>query len=341
MTILRNFGQTILFWLHNSRYHSAKQSLYAAILALVMVSGDPEFRLGLGILAALGVVLAHLSANLLDDYFDFKGGAVESRQKMVDGGMRARSKKCSYLLEGKATLGQLFAVGIGVGVVAAAIGAVLFFYRGWPIFYAFLIGALLSYFYSAPPLKLSFHGLGEISVGILFGPVLMFGVAYAACGRFDSGVMLISISVGILVANILYTHSILDLEPDRRAQKRTLAVLLGTPRRAVWGSAFLLAFIYLPIVYGWLRGIFNPIFFLTLLTIPWAVELWRLLRIYAIDPDRPVKRSLWLGPMEYWKVFENLGITWFMIRWFLSRNLLTFFCVLAVISVLCERWFFH
>ena len=83
------------------------QSLMPAVLAVCMASQRDGFSLLLSCLAVLGVVAGHLSANLFDDYFDYKVKKTDFRQQMEHRGMRARISKCTYLTSGQATLLQL------------------------------------------------------------------------------------------------------------------------------------------------------------------------------------------------------------------------------------------
>lgn len=331
---LVGLGRELVFWLRNARYHSFLQSAAPAVLAACWVAGTPDFDAVLAILAIVGVFAAHMGANLLDDYFDYRCGAVKARREMEDGGMRARSMKCRYLDDGRTTTRRLLAAGLLFCALAAAAGAIIGLRRGAPILIFAGVGAFLAFFYSAPPLRLSFRGLGEASVGALFGPTTMLGVAYSACGRFDAATAAISVPMGVLVANILYAHSILDLEPDLRAGKKTFAALLGTKSRAVAFCGVLIASIYLSIVVATASEILPPSTLIVFATLPLAAAYFRAMRLYAVDPERKIERRWFYGPMEYWDVYLQKNVDWFMIRWYLSRNLtIAFaFCLLAALA---------
>ena len=77
--------------------------------------------------------------------------------------------------------------------------------------------------YSGKPLRLGYYGYGELLIGLMFGPLLMIGVQYAACGVLDGRIVLVGIAVGLLVTNILYSHSVLDAQADAQMEKLTLA----------------------------------------------------------------------------------------------------------------------
>lgn len=278
--------------------------------------------------------MAHLSLNLFDDYFDYKKKESGYRSALVREGIRARTVKCPYLLSGEATLSQLFCAAAAFGCLAAIPGGIILLCRGWPILVIAGVTAALGLSYSGGPLSLSYHGLGELTVGVIFGPMLMTGVYYSACGKFDWGVLWLAVGLGMLVANILYTHSVLDLEADIRAEKHTLAAALkGTGSRYL-ASAVLTLCPCLLVAAMVLAGHLNRWFLLTLLTLPWSIQL--LISIWKhLKDSSAFKRPLgWWGTMEYWQAIESEGIDWFMFRWYLARNILVAFGGLCCLAAL-------
>lgn len=340
---LSNFCKRILFWIKCARYQSYAQSLLPAALAFAVVVTKRDYALSmgdilLGVFAIFGVVLAHSSANLFDDYFDYSSKAVQKRREMIDGGIRARSMKCVYLDSGMATTRELLLVSVIMGALGTLFGGIILVYRGLPIFVCFLIGVVLAFFYSAPPLRLSYRGFGEFVVGLLFGPVLMSGVSYAVCGRLDSSVSFLSIPMGILAANILYVHSIMDLDPDKRAGKYTLAALMGSKRTATLFCGFLLFACYAVVIAGVFCKYLPPATLIVLLSFPIAFALFKAMWIYLNNPDQKIERKAFYGPMECWDMICKAKIDWFMVRWYLARNLLTAFAVCAFLSILVNNF---
>lgn len=327
----------IHFWLQNARWHSTQQSVLPALLALLMVWGTEGFRPLYGILAVFGVFLGHLAANLLDDYFDFYCQSPEAREKLLSEGELARGLKCSYLTGGQTTPKRLLMVSLSLCAVLIGIGAFIYVQRGLPILLCAGIGAVLLFFYSAPPLRFSFHGLGEIVVGIIFGPIVMCGVSWSAVGRLEPGIAALSIPVGLLVTDILYVHSILDMNPDRKINKNTLAILCGSPKKGLAPLALILLGIYGSAGAAIACGKISPLFGVVFLTLPLAAVLWNSMVAYAFHPEKKVVRRFWMGPMEYWDFFVKQGLDWFLFRWFLSRNLETAFCLLAIAAAGCVR----
>jgi len=273
-----------------------------------------------------------LCSNLLDDYFDYRSTDTTTlRYDLQRKGMRARIAKCDYLTSGKTTLNKLFAVCSILGVAAMTIGVIIFLQRGVGILYFTFIGALLGFFYSGPLFKLSYRGLGEIVIGLMFGPLLMCGVYHAASGALDWATLFISISVGLLVVNIVYSHSIMDYEPDKSCGKMTFAVLLNNKIYMLIALFIILFFAFTLIITGIILGYLAIPYLFVLLMLPMAVSQFFLMHQFVKYPQKTFKPRFWMGPMGNWKGIKQAGIDWFMIRWLLARNLLSFFCLIIII----------
>lgn len=322
---------TIRFWLKNSRTTALPQSLMPAILAICMASQKDGYSIALGLLAVIGVIAGHLSMNLFDDYFDYKIKKSDYRNQMQHKGIRARILKCAYLTSGDATLKQLLIACCTFGTVALVAGFIIYLYRGNTIILLAALTAILGISYSGAPLRLSYHGLGEILIGIMFGPMLMSGVFFATCGTFDWSVLFVSVPVGLLVANIVYTHAIMDYEPDKEVGKMTFAVLLKNKKRMLFCLLLLLVATFVFIVSGVISGYLSPYYLLSFITLPMAIRLFYLMIEFIRNPERNFTPRFWMGPMGNWQQIQAIGIDWFMIRWLLARNLLSLFCIIMMI----------
>jgi len=321
----------IFFWLKHARSIALPQSVMPAVLAVCMASQRDGFSFPLGLLAVSGVMAGHLSINLFDDYFDYKVKKTDFRSRLEHQGMRARIAKCTYLTSGEATLQQLLIACCFFGVVALCIGCILFIYRGYVILLLAAITGITGIFYSGPPFRLSYRGLGEVVIGIVFGPLLMTGVFYASSGIFDRSFLFIFIPVGLLVANIVYTHSIMDYEPDKMVGKMTFAVLLKNKKFMLTCLALLLVLTFSILASGVISGYLSLLYLFPLLTVPMAINLYRLMVEFVRDPHRSFTPRFWMGPMGNWTLIKKVGVDWFMIRWLLARNLLSFFCLILMI----------
>ncbi|MDR1724704.1 MAG: prenyltransferase [Tannerella sp.] len=328
----------ILFWFRNTRPHALPQSVMPAIVAFCMAAGSTDFSCWLGALAIVGVALAHSSLNLFDDYFDWRVKKSDYRNELQHKGFRARISKCPYLTSGRATLQQLLAACLIVGGLALFFGIIILYFRGLTIFWIALTAAILGIEYSGAPLRLSYRGLGELVIGLMFGPLSMAGVYYSACGQLDWAVLFVSVPVGLLVVNIIYVHSIMDCDPDKAVGKMTFAGLLGNKTAMLAALLALLVISYGSIIAGVILSYLSVYNLFVLLTLPLACNLFYLVRQFVVNPDRKFEPKWWFGPFGSFRRFEAAGIEWFMLRWLLARNLLAFFCVIIIIVVLLQRF---
>jgi len=336
-------AQTIRFWFNNARPHALPQSMFPAFLAIIFaVVNVRDFSLVsllLGLAAVVGVACGHLGINLLDDYFDYRCKTTEAREELTHKGFRARLGKCAYIQSGRATLPQLLGVSFLFCGMALLCGGIISWQRGPVILFFAATVALLGYFYSGSPLRLSYRGLGEAVIAVVFGPLLMGGVYYAIAGEYNSGVIFIGFSVGLLVMNIVYTHAIMDYEPDKQVGKMTLAVLLDDKKKMLLVQLLMLLMAFgLIVVAVALRFLPVP-YLLLLLTAPMAVSLYKLMRDFVRDPYQKIQPKFWMGPMRNWTRVQETGIEWFMIRWYLARNLISAFCLILIIVTLGHSFF--
>jgi 1,4-dihydroxy-2-naphthoate octaprenyltransferase len=346
--------KTFKFWYGAARPASLGQSLTPYVLGAVLALGALLYQgmqgaafgysmqglvspqgMALGLVLAvagfIGVACAHLGLNLLDDYFDYRGGAVAQRKELQEGGMRARMGKCAYLDQG-ATLNDTRRVAFMFIAVALVLGAFILAIRGWEVLIFAGCALVLGLAYAGPPLRLSYHGLGELVIGVIFGPLVVVASYFVICGHIDPVAVWASIPTGLLALNIVHTHAIMDFEPDKAAKRITFAVLLGSQKTAALFGALFIALAYGVLITGVVLGFLPLLSLLALLTIPMALELVRLVLRYTANPASPFEYRRWMGPMERWDSIVARGVDWFMIRWYLSRNLLMAFVVILAVT---------
>lgn len=320
-------------WWRNARPTSLMQSMMPACLAVVLAFGRDGFSLPLALMAVVGVMMAHLGLNLCDDYFDYYENSAKSRQELKRQGIRARQVKYPYLVDGSATLKDLRVAIACYFLVAVLLGSIIWWYRSNMLLYIFLITVVLGVFYSAPPLKLSYRGLGEVVIGIIFGPLLMTGVYVSACGHFDMSIVYVSIPVGLLVLNILFTHSFIDQAADAASNKMTFARLLKSDKANITASALINILPYVIVFIGVLTGKLHWVYLLVFLALPRSLWLLKSLLAFARNEDFDTQQPpRFMGRMENWERICQSGTDWFMIRWYAARNTISAFCQLSIIA---------
>ena len=318
-------------WFKNARPISLPQSLLPALTAVALSYGNNEFSWLAAIACIIGVVFLHLAMNLLDDWFDYKAGSAEARQAVTNEGFRGRMVKYPYLTSGEATPGQLMKAPMGFLAVAAVMGAVVVYLRGWMVLGWVAAGLLIGVSYSGGPLKLGFRGLGELVVFLMFGPMMMTGVYYAVTGTVDWKITWLSIAVGLLVTNIVYSHSVLDAIPDKKMGKKTMAHLMGSGKGQIALSAFLNTVPYLMVVIGVVLGQLHPAYLAVLVLLPVSMWLVKSLDDHVKGKEVELEPKKWMGNMGDWEKYKEAGVAWFLLRWLTARNIVSRFCLIIII----------
>lgn len=340
---------TIGFWFKNARNISLPQSALPCLTAIILCIGQEGFLWWLALPVLLGVCAAHLGMNLADDYFDFKHDS-RIRADINKDSVRARMEKCNYLRRegdeamgregGKATVSQLGWAIVGFLGFAALMGATAFvtqwLVHGWQaamgiVLYA-VIGLFVGINYSGKPLELGFHGFGELVIGLMFGPLNMMGVQVALTGNIFSWEMLcMSIAIGCMVTNIVYVHSVMEVDADAQLGKMTFARLLRHKKAMILFIAIFAIIPFLILALGVTLQWWSPWYLLTLATLPMSLFLIHSTRLFAYGLPRNDTPRWWMGPMGNWEGYKKAGIDWFLFRWLLARNICTFFCLILII----------
>ena len=319
------------FWFKNARPISLPQSLLPALTAVALSIGASEFNWIAAIAAIAGVILLHLAINLLDDWFDYKAGSAEARAKVANEGFRGRMIKYPYLTSGATTHKALLKVTLIMLAAAFAMGLIIIALRGWEILWWVIAGLIIGVSYSGGPLKLGFRGLGESAVFVMFGPIMMTGVYYSITGVLDWKIICLSIAVGLLVTNIVYSHSVLDAIPDMKMGKKTMAHLMGSGKGQIALSAVLNTLPYLIVAAGVFAGQMHPAYLAVFLVFPVSLWLVRSLNDFVCGREVPIEPKKWMGPMGDFDKYKEAGIDWFLLRWLTARNIVMFFCTILII----------
>lgn len=318
------------FWLNNARPIALPQSLLPALTAVALSYGG-AFNWIAAIASIIGVTFLHLSFNLLDDWFDYKEGSAEARQKVADEGFRGRMIKYPYLTSGEATHSDLLKAALAFLFVAAAAGSAVIVVRGWMVLWWALAALVIGESYSGKPFRLGYHGLGELVIFLMFGPLLMTGVYFAITGIVDWKITWLSISVGMLVTNIVYSHSVLDAVPDKKMGKKTMAHLMGSGKGQIALSAMLNTLPYLLVSAGVILRQLHPAYLAVFLVFPVSIWLVKSLNDFVNHKEVVIEPKKWMGPMGDFEKYRKAGIDWFLLRWLTARNIVMMFCTIIII----------
>jgi 1,4-dihydroxy-2-naphthoate octaprenyltransferase len=263
-----------------------------------------SFNLFTGLLTLIGAILAHAGINVLNDYYDHLNGTDEQNTGRIfpfTGGSRFIQNK---LL----TPEQTFQLGIGLFLATIAIGLLLSYLSGPGLIAIGMIGLIIGWTYSAPPLMLNGRGFGELSVALGFGVIIPLGAAFVQTGKFDLISIYAGLTYALLVTNLLYINQFPDREADELAGKHHLVVRLG-PDLARWGYLFIAGLAYLALVIFVLLEQLPGLCLLGLIAAPVSMAAGLQLIWYAKTPEK-LSRAIQLTILSI--VIEGVAITFAM-----------------------------
>lgn len=256
-------------------------------------------------LTVFGLFALEVAKNASGEIFDYDSGAdlgvTDEDRSPFSGGKRV-------LVDKLLTRKQTALIAAAGYIVGAAAGFAIVLWRETHILWIGLFGVACAYFYHAPPLKLSYRGLGELAVAICYGPLICLGTYMVQTHELQSEAILVSLPLGLLIAAFLWINEFPDEAADRAANKRTLVVRLGRPRAVrvfvviqtiAFAGVALLPFSGLP-KKVWLGGI--AIF-------PAAFGAWRLLRNPNTTPEIIPAQVATLATFVLYSLGVSIGVS--------------------------------
>ncbi|MGH3614352.1 MAG: prenyltransferase [Pseudonocardia sp.] len=266
-------------WIVVSRAAVLPMTIVSGLVAALLAIGKPGLDLRWLVLAIVGITLAHVANNLMNDLYDTQTGS--------DSATYPRALYAPHpVLSGLVTKRTLLVAIVAVNLADLAILVVLTLARGWPVAAFALAGFVLSVAYTAPPLRLKKRGLGEPDVLVVWGPLMVGGTYYAAVGSITWQVLLASLPYGLLCTTVLMGKHIDKITYDEPLGIRTLPVILGERRARVVTLGMMVGF-YLLVGITVLVGAMPWPALLVVLALPRLAKVWpRFRRPPPAEPPR-------------------------------------------------------
>jgi 1,4-dihydroxy-2-naphthoate octaprenyltransferase len=223
------------------------------------------FHLGYAFLAGFGILLAHISVDVLNEYFDYKSGIdLETVKTPFSGGSGA-------LPQGLITARQALWLGIGALIIIIPIGIYFTIVKGWPLLPLLLVAAILTTIYSPIILRTKWP---EWAPGLGMGALPVLGAYFVQSGEYTIPAVIASVPSFILVHNLLLLNEFPDVDADRKGGRKTTPIVFGRKKAGVFYS------IMTVLVYVWVIGAVAasqmPVWSLiSLLTLPFAIKAIR------------------------------------------------------------------
>lgn len=253
-------------WLMAARPATLTASIAPIVVGTAHAARDGLAHWPAAVAALAGAVFIQIGTNFVNDVEDFERGA-DDENRMGP----ARAVEQGLLSAPEMRRGAALAF-----VVAAVFGSYLIYLVGWPILALGVVSILSGIAYTAGPWPLAYVGLGDVFVFVFFGLAAVCGTYFVQTGTVTTDVALSGIAIGALATAILAVNNTRDVDNDRRAGKRTLAVRLGdAATRAEYALMMAVAFAVPVLLYTRLQ---TPAVLAPLPAAFWAVALVR--RIY-------------------------------------------------------------
>jgi len=254
-------------WLLAIRLPTLPAAVVPVLVGSATALADGMLRPWVVVVALLAALLIQIGTNLANDYFDHQKGADTAERlgptRVTQSGLIAPALvyRAMLLCFALAALCGLFLIRVG----------------GWPILLIGLLSIASGILFTGGPFPLGYHGLGDIFTFVFFGTLAVVATDYLHSDALRLPALLASLPVAMLVTAIIVVNNLRDAPTDRKAGKRTLAVIFGERfARTEYLLLLVGAYLMLPII--WIWGDRSLFIMLPWLTIPLALPLLRLMR---------------------------------------------------------------
>ena len=284
-------------WLVATRAAVLILTFISATIPALLALHSGQFNLGRYLLLLIGLIFAHATNNLLNDYTDFKRG--------VDKDNYFRTQYGPQPLEsGLMSERELLTYAAVTGLIAVTAGLPLVIFGGTTALLLMAAGVVFVLFYTWP---LKYIGLGEIAVILIWGPLMVGGGYFVITGVWDWNVVAASLPYALGPTTVIFGKHIDKLLQDKAKGIHTLPVLLGekTARYVVLG---MMALQYLLVVVLVLSGYFSPLMLVVFIGLKNIPAVWAMFR-----KPRPIERPADY-PADTWPL-------WFSAAAFLQNRL--------------------
>lgn len=249
-------------WLISTRAAVLIMTFLSAAIAGILAFRAGLFNLGLWLLLALGLIFAHAANNLLNDYTDYVKGVDQDNYYRAQYGPQP-------LVHGLLSKRGLLSYAAVTGLIALAAGAVLVYERGVLATVLLGLGAFFVLFYTFP---LKYIALGELSVLVVWGPLMIGGGYFVITGIWDWNVVIASLPYALGVTTVIFGKHVDKYQVDKDKRIHTLPVVIGE-KAGRYTILAMFALQYLTTLYLILTGYFTPVVLIILLALPALVRV--------------------------------------------------------------------
>ena len=309
-------------------------STRAAVLIMTFLSGafagifafrDGKFDLVKWLLVTVALIFSHATNNLLNDFTDYNRGVDQDNYYRAQYGPQP-------LVHGLMTRRQHLTYAGVTGVIALLLGLILVFMtHTWWTVLLLALGVFFVLFYTYP---LKYIALGELSVLLVWGPLMIGGGYFVITGAWSWTVVLASLPYALGVTGVIFGKHIDKYEMDKERGIHTLPVVIGerTARYTLMGMLILQYILTLVLV---LSGFYTLVMAAVVLAIPTLRKIWPMFKA-----PKPAEK-----PADYPDVWPNYFVAaafihnrafgvWFMLALIIDSVLTVYFPTILRITIL-------
>ena len=297
------FGQLRRFWEGFWQIADPKiwvaSTIPMAVGAAVAFAHTGRFSWGWFLVGATAIYLLEIGKNAINEYIDYLSGVdrfvAPDKRTPFSGGKKT-------IIDGKLSLKENLAIGIITVFLGCLLGLYVVVAREFAVLWFGLAGVFFALFYSLPPFQFAYRGLGEVVVGFTFGPLITCGTYLVQTHTVTFDVILASMPLGFIIANVLWINQYPDYEADLKGGKMNGVVRLGKEKGVnVYALLFGLAYLFLIILTVFTKNIF---WLLPYLSLPLAIKAVRIARQHFDNIPRLIEANV-----KTIQIYQLTGLT--------------------------------
>ena len=166
--------------------------------------------------------------------------------------------------------------------------------------------------YTGGPFPLGYYGLGDLFVFIFFGLAATTGTYYILVASISTAAWMMGIAMGLLIVNILVVNNLRDIDNDREAGKKTLAVRMGVDGSRLEYLVCIIGAFFIPVLL-WATGKIPVYAISVLFIVPMGIDLVR-----SVQKDEGRKLNLTLTKTGQFALIYSLIFSLGILIWQIS-----------------------
>lgn len=270
-----------------------------AVGAAIAFAHKGSFSWGWFLVGAVAIYLLEIGKNAINEYIDYLSGVdrfvTPDKRTPFSGGKKT-------IIDGKLSLKDNLIIGIVTVTLGCLLGLYVVIAREFAVIWFGVAGVFFAMFYSLPPFQFAYRGLGELVVGFTFGPLITSGTYLVQTHTLTPEVIIASLPLGFIIANVLWINQYPDYEADLKGGKMNGVVRLGKEKGVyVYALLFGLAYLFLLVLAIFSK---NPFWLLSYLGLPLAIRAIRVARKHYDNIPELIKANI-----KTIQVYQITGLT--------------------------------